>query len=62
MLCGFAADEEVPDSFFATVGAAFGRVAVVTDERDGFGFNFGTADSLLTRTDAGTCIHSKEKA
>lgn len=61
MLGGFGADEEVPDSFFATAGAAFGRVAAVADKRDGFGFNFGTADSLLTRTDAGTCIHARKR-
>lgn len=62
MLCGLSADEEVADSFFATAGAAFGRVAAAADEMGGFGFNFGTADSLLTRTDAGTCIQGKGKA
>lgn len=61
ILCGFSADEEFAVSCFTTVGAAVGRVAAATDERDGFGFDFGIADSLLTRTDAGTCIQVKKK-
>ncbi|GKD11725.1 hypothetical protein Tco_1196132, partial [Tanacetum coccineum] len=32
-----------------------GWEATDTNEIDGFGFVFGAADSLLTRTDVGTC-------
>lgn len=54
MLGGFGADEVLAGSFFVTVGTAADMLGAATDERDGFGFDFGTADSLLTRTDAGT--------
>ena len=53
ILCGFAADDEPVDCCFATGGATIGRLEVVGVVV--FGFALGSADSLLTRTDAGTC-------
>lgn len=52
MLCGFGADDEPLDSCFVSAGAATAWFTGVVF--DGFGFAFGAADSLLTRTDAGT--------
>lgn len=55
-LAGFAADEDggFTVGCFKTVGVSAGWEATDADETDGFGFVFGAADSLLTRTDAGT--------
>lgn len=53
ILCGFDADDEPEDCCFATAGATTGRLEVVGVVV--FGFALGSADSLLTRTDAGTC-------
>lgn len=55
MLCGFAAadDEGFITSGFTTGGAAGPGTAEIV-ETDCFGFTFGAAVSLLTRTDAGT--------
>lgn len=43
ILSGLGADEEFIDSCFTTVGAAVGRVVAATDDRDDFGFTFGTS-------------------
>lgn len=48
----FGAEDEPVDSCFATGGATIDRLEV--EMVDVFGFDFGRADSLLTRTDAGT--------
>lgn len=48
----FGAEDEPVDSCFETGGARIGRLEVKMV--DVFGFDFGRADSLLTRTDAGT--------
>lgn len=55
MLCGFDADDEPVDACFATGGATIGLLDVVGVVAFGFAFGRGRADSLLTRTDAGTC-------
>lgn len=55
MLFG-AVEDELTTSGFTTEGAA-GREAATVIETAGFGFDFGTADSRLTRTDAGTYRH-----
>lgn len=54
MLCGLAAAADgFTNSGFTTEGAACPGTAEMV-ETDGFGFAFGAAISLLTRTDAGT--------
>ena len=52
IFCAFGADDELVDSGFTMVGAT-GLAAAVMVEIKGFGFAFGAAVSLLTRTDAG---------
>lgn len=52
MLFG-AGEDELTTSGFTTVGVA-GRGATTVVGTAGFGFDFGTTDSRLTRTDAGT--------
>lgn len=52
MLWGFEADDELLGSGF-TMGREGGKM-VVGRLVDVLGFGFGRADSLLTRTDAGT--------
>lgn len=52
MLFPFGADEELTDSGFMTAGPGVTETVVVVD-CDDFGFAFGIAASLLTRTDAG---------
>lgn len=46
-------EDELTTSGFTTVGVT-GRGAATAVETAAFGFDFGTADSRLTRTDAGT--------
>lgn len=53
MLCPFGADDKLTDSDLTTVDADVPET-VAGFGRGGFGFDFGTAVSLLTRTDAGT--------
>lgn len=61
-LCSFGADEDLTDSVLVTVGTTAGLMtAAGADERDGFALGFGAAVSLLTRTDAGTCIYRKKR-
>ena len=59
ILCGFGADEGLTVSDFTTVGAIAGLLVVAAVESDAFGLGFGVAVSLLTRTDAGTYINTK---
>lgn len=59
ILGGF--DAELLDSCFATGGATIGRLGVGRVD-DVFGFGFGRADSLLTRTDAGICKRADREA
>ena len=54
MLCVFGAEGELTISGFTIEGAGPGLMDAATVETDGFGFPFGIAVSLLTRTDAGT--------
>lgn len=62
-LCGFGADEELTDSGFVAVGTTAGLMAAAgADDTDCFDLGFGAAVSLLTRTDAGTCIYRKKKS
>lgn len=51
MLSGFGADALV-HSYLTTGGVTAGWLIVIAV--DDFGLGFGSADSLLTRTDAGT--------
>lgn len=53
MLCPFGADDKLTDSDLTTVGADVPETVAGFDS-GGFCFDFGTAVSLLTRTDAGT--------
>lgn len=53
MLCGLGAEDKLVDSCLVIGGATMGRLDGKTVD-DVFGFGFGRADSLLTRTDAGT--------
>lgn len=53
MLCGFGAADVLADSGFTAAGVTcLGVEAKLA--ADVFGFGFRAADSLLTRTDAGT--------
>ena len=59
ILCGFGADEGLTVSDFTRVRAIVGLLVAAAVERDAFGLGFRVAVSLLTRTDAGTCIGTK---
>lgn len=55
-LAGFGAvDELVVATGFGTGGATIGRLEGKAVDDDVFGLGLGSAVSLLTRTDAGTC-------
>lgn len=45
----------VDSSLTEAAGEGLGADAVAEANTCGFGFPFGSTDSLLTRTDAGTC-------
>lgn len=53
---GAEEDDELTSGFTTVWGT--GRGATIEEvEMEGFGFDFGSAVSRRTRTDAGTCFH-----